>query len=148
MPITLAEYLIFVRNDGIPAILIDNNYFYNIICIKHVEALKGNHYDNFKVIHVSYVAITPIIVDPDVKIPMNLLSITHFPNIITTISIPPNPKDPLEPLGGVIVVVMQLVVPYSKPFKRPLNYLEYKKTLIGMLMYKYSIFLAKLTVKQ
>jgi hypothetical protein len=63
-----------------------------------------------------------------VKIPMNLLSITPFHNVVTTKSIPPNPGgDPLEPLGGVIVVVMQHVVPYSKPFKRLLNYLEYKK---------------------
>ncbi len=148
MLVTLVEYLIFVKNDGIHAILIDNSYFYNIICIECVEALEGNHYDGFKAIPISYVAITPIVVDPDAKIPMNLLLITPFPNIVTTISIPPNPGDPLEPLGGVIVVVMQHVVPYSKPFKRPLNYLEYKKTLIRMLMYEYSKLLAKLTVKQ
>lgn len=45
---------------------------------------------------VSYGAIKPIVVDHDVKIPMNLLLITPFHNVITTKFIPPNPKgDPL-----------------------------------------------------
>ncbi len=35
--------------------------------------------------------------------------------------------DPLQPLGGVIITIVQPVVPYSMPFKKPLNYLEYRK---------------------
>jgi hypothetical protein len=59
---------------------------------------------------------------------MNLLSITPFHNIVTTKSIPPNPRRDLpKPLGGSIVIVVQHVVPYFKPFKGPLNYPKYKK---------------------
>jgi hypothetical protein len=40
----------------------------------------------------------------------------------------PNPgKDPLEPPWGAITIVMQLIIPYSKPFRRPLNYPKYNK---------------------
>jgi hypothetical protein len=96
VPVTSAGYIIFVRNVRILAILVDNSYFYNIICTKHIEALEGNHYNGFKAIPVSYGAIKPIVVDLDVKIPMNLLSITPFHNIVITKSIPPNPRgDPL-----------------------------------------------------
>jgi hypothetical protein len=38
--ITLVGYLIFVRNDGILIILIDNSSFYNKICTEHVKALE------------------------------------------------------------------------------------------------------------
>lgn len=57
---------------------------------------------------------------------MNLLTITPFHNIITIKSIPPNPRgDPPKPLGGATATVVQLVVPYFRPFKRPLNYPKY-----------------------
>ncbi len=59
---------------------------------------------------------------------VNLLSKTPFHNVITTKFVPPNPRrNSLKPLGGATITSMQQVVPYSKPFRRPLNYLEYKK---------------------
>jgi hypothetical protein len=59
---------------------------------------------------------------------VNLLLITFFHNVVTTKSVPVNPKgDLLELLGGDIIAIVQPIIPYSRPFKRPLNYLEYKK---------------------
>jgi hypothetical protein len=54
---------------------------------------------------------------------MNLLLITPFHNIITTKSVPLNSK----PSKSVIPAAIQLVVPYTRLFKKPHNYLEYKK---------------------
>jgi hypothetical protein len=63
-----------------------------------------------------------------VKITMNLLSRTPFHIIITTKFVPPNPrKDPPEPPGSAIITVVQPIVPYSKPCRRQLNYLKYKR---------------------
>jgi hypothetical protein len=59
---------------------------------------------------------------------MNLLLRTPFYNAITPKSIPLDPSgDPIEPLGGVTTTSIQHVIPYYRPFMRPLNYLKYKK---------------------
>lgn len=59
---------------------------------------------------------------------MNLLLITPFHNVVTIKYVPLDLGGDLpEPLGGVTTTFVQLVVPYSKPFKRPLNYPKYKK---------------------
>jgi hypothetical protein len=34
-----------------------------------------------------------------------------------------------KPIGGVVVTLMQPIVPYSKPYMRSLNYFEYKKNI-------------------
>jgi len=42
--------------------------------------------------------------------------------------VPPNQgRDLPKPSRGVIVAYVQPIVPYFRPFKRPLNYFEYKK---------------------
>jgi len=61
MPITSIKYLIFVKNNGIPALLVENNSFYNKGCIKLVEVLKGNQYNGFKTIPINFGAIKPIV---------------------------------------------------------------------------------------
>jgi hypothetical protein len=53
--------------------------------------LERNHYNGFRVIPINVGAIKQIVIDLEVEIPVNLLSITPFHNIITTKSIPPNP---------------------------------------------------------
>jgi len=35
--------------------------------------------------------------------------------------------DPPKPIGGVVVTLMQPIVPYFRPYMKPLNYFEYKK---------------------
>jgi hypothetical protein len=51
-------------------------------------------------------------------------TLTH--DIITT-TIPPNlGGDFLEPPKNVVITFVQPIIPYSKPSRRPLNYLEYK----------------------
>jgi len=128
MLMILAEYPIFVRNDGIFIILIENSFFYDKICTELVEALERNHYNGCKVIPISFGVKKSVVVDPHVEIQVNLLSITLFHNVVTTKFVPVNPKgDLLELLGGDIVATVQPIIPYSRPFKRPLKYLEYKK---------------------
>jgi hypothetical protein len=92
--ITSIKYLVFVKNNGIPIILAENSSFYNKGCIQPFEVLKGNQYNGFEVIPTSFGAIKPIVVDSNVEIPINLLSITPFHNIVTKF-VPPA-------LGGVI----------------------------------------------
>lgn len=62
------------------------------------------------------------------KVPMNLLPKTPFHNVITIKSIPLDPiGDPPKPLISAIITSMQPIIPYSRPFRRPLNYPKYKK---------------------
>jgi hypothetical protein len=99
MLVTLIGYPISVRNDGILTIQVENNSFYNKINTKPIEALEANHYNGFKVLPLSFGAIKPIVVNPNVEMPMNLLSITPFHSIITTKFVPPDLRgDHLEPL--------------------------------------------------
>jgi len=80
------------------------------------------------VILVSSSARKSIIVGFDVEIQVNLLATTPFHNIIIIKFIPPNlGGDPPKPLGGATTTVVQLVIPYFRPFRRPLNYPKYKK---------------------
>jgi len=52
--ITLIGYPIFIRNEGIHAWLVENNYFYNIVHVELVEILEGNQYNDFKTILASF----------------------------------------------------------------------------------------------
>jgi len=61
------------------------------------------------------------------KITLNLLSITPFHVIITIKFVPLDLEgNHLEPPWSVIIKVVQPIVPYSKPFMKPLNYPRYK----------------------
>ncbi len=53
VPIISIEYLISIRNEGIPTWLVENKSFYNKVHIKLVENLEGNQYNDFKAIFVS-----------------------------------------------------------------------------------------------
>jgi hypothetical protein len=69
-----------------------------------------------------------VMVDLDVEALVNLLPKIPFHKLVTIKSIPPNPKgDPPKPPRSVTVAFVQHVIPYCRPFKIPLNYLEYKK---------------------
>ncbi len=68
-----------------------------------------------------------IIVDPNVAIPFNLLLKTTFQSVVIIKSIPIDPSgDLLEPLGGATTTFVQHVIPYYRPFRKPLNYPKYK----------------------
>ncbi len=69
--------------------------------------LKFYQYNDFKVILAKFDTKKPIVVDFDVKIPLNVLSRTPFHNIVTTKFVPPNlGGDPPEPPGGAIITIM------------------------------------------
>jgi hypothetical protein len=82
LPITSIKYLVFVKNNGILALLVENSSFYNKGYIEPIEVLKGSQYNGFKVIPTSFSAIKPIVVNSNVEILVNLLSITPFHNIV------------------------------------------------------------------
>ncbi len=48
VPMITVEYPIFVRNDEILAMLIENNSFHNKVCIEPIETIKGHHSSGFK----------------------------------------------------------------------------------------------------
>ncbi len=59
---------------------------------------------------------------------MNLLLKTPFHSIVTTKFVPPNLRgDPPKPPKGATTKVVQPIIPYHRPFMRPLNYPKYKK---------------------
>ncbi len=53
MPMNMARYPIYVKNDEILAIPTKNGSFYNKFRKKPIETLKRNHYNGFKVVLVS-----------------------------------------------------------------------------------------------
>jgi hypothetical protein len=127
VPMIMAIYLVFVRNDEILAI-VENSSFYDRVHTKLVETLKGNHSNGFKAILVGFGVRTFVVVDHDVELLVNLLSKIPFYCVVTPKSIPPKLEGgPLKPLKGITVSFVQPIVPCFIPFKRPLNYLEYKK---------------------
>jgi hypothetical protein len=59
---------------------------------------------------------------------VNLASKTPFHSVITSKLVPQDWRGILwKPLRGATIAFVQHVIPYSRPFKRPLNYHEYKK---------------------
>jgi hypothetical protein len=120
---TMAQYLISIRNDEIPIILIEKGYFHNTVHTNLIETLEGHHFNGFKVIHVSSNAQKSIMVNPNVEMQVNLLPKTLFHNVIIITFVPPDPRgDPLKPLEGATIAFMQPVIPYFWPLKRLLNY--------------------------
>jgi len=149
MPVTLAGYPISIKNDGIPIILFENSCFYNRIRTKIVEALEKNQYNGFNAIPVCSGAKEFVIVDLNVKTLMNLLSKTPFHNIVTTKYVPPDPRgDPPKPPRCFTTTTAQPIIPCSKPFRKPLNYLKYKEDFDPNATYEYSKPLSMLMVKQ
>jgi len=128
VPVTMAGNLVSTRNDGILIILVENSSFYNTVRTKLVEILEGNHYSGFKVIPVGFGARKFVVVNHDVELLVNLFSKKPFHCVVTTKSIRPNlGRYPLKPPRGITMSYVQPTVPYYRPFRRPLNYLEYKK---------------------
>jgi uncharacterized membrane protein YesL len=67
------EYLVFVRNDEILIVLIENNSFHNKICIEPIETIEGHYSSGFKVTFVSSNARKSVVVDLNVEVLVNLL---------------------------------------------------------------------------
>ncbi len=76
---TMAGYPIFIRNDEIPIVLLENGFFYNRVRREPIEILEGNHYSGFKTIPISSGARIYVVVDPNVKVPMKLIYKNNFP---------------------------------------------------------------------
>lgn len=58
----------------------------------------------------------------------NLISKTPFHIVVITKSVPLDlGGNPPKPLRGATLASIQHVIPYSRPLRRPLSYLKYKK---------------------
>jgi hypothetical protein len=53
VPAIMVEYPIFVKNDEIPIMLIENSSLHNKVCIELIETIEGHDFSGFKVIFVS-----------------------------------------------------------------------------------------------
>ncbi len=127
VPTTTIKHPVFVRNDEIPTMLIENSFFHNKVCIKPSETIR-HHSSGFKLIFVSSSARKYVMVDLDAEMLVNFLLKTPFHDVVTIKSIPQNlGRDPLEPRRGATIAFVQPIIPYSRPFRRPLNYPKYKK---------------------
>jgi hypothetical protein len=69
-----------------------------------------------------------IVIKPNSKLPLNLISKTPFHIIVTTKLVPLDIRgNSSKPPRGATITFMQLAIPYSKPFRKLRNYPEYKK---------------------
>ncbi len=101
MPAIMVEYPIFIRNDEIPTMLIENSSLHNKVCI------EGHHFSGFKVIFVNSSAQKYVVADLDAEVLMNLLPKTPFHNVLTIKSIPLNPRGvPPKPPGSATITSM------------------------------------------
>jgi hypothetical protein len=87
MPMITTRYPISVRNDEILVELVEHGSFYNRVRIEPIETLESNHSSGFKIILINFGARKSIVVNLVVELLVNLLSNTHFHNIIYTKSI-------------------------------------------------------------
>jgi hypothetical protein len=107
VPTITVKYPIFVKNDEIPIMLIENSSLQNKICVELIETMEGHHSSGFKLIFVSFSAQKSIMVDLNAKVLVNLVSKTPFHSVFTIKSIPLNPRgDPPKPLGGATITSM------------------------------------------
>ncbi len=87
----------FVKNDEIFGILVENGSLYNRVHIELIKNLERNHFNVFKAIPISFGARKLVVVNLDVKVLVNLISITSFHNVVIIKIIPLNPRgDPLN----------------------------------------------------
>jgi hypothetical protein len=97
---------------------------------KHTKLVvieQGNYFNGLKIIPIIFSVKKIVIVEADVEILVRLTIGIPFHSVVMTKLVPPNQRVDFSPLRGVIVTFVQLVILYSKPFRKPLKYLEYKK---------------------
>jgi hypothetical protein len=127
MPINEEGYLIPIGNQGIFVILVKKIPLHNLECTKlPIVTSQGNYSHSTRTI--SSILRRFVIIKPYVNIHVRLTTWIPSHNIFPIKLIPLNLRgDLLEPIGSVIVAYVQLVIPYSRPYKKPFNYLKYKK---------------------
>jgi hypothetical protein len=128
VPIINIGYPKFVKINGISTIPSENGPLYNMVHTKFVATLEGNNFSGLKTIPISSSARKYVVAELDVEILMHLTTLIPFPNVVTTKSIVLDlGGDPLEPLRGATITFMQILIPYSRPFRKSLSYIEYNK---------------------
>lgn len=105
---------------------------------KPIVNMQGNYSHITKVTPTRFIPTTFIMtkchVDVDVWLTTKISS--HIIVIITLI--PPNlGRNLFKPSRGVKLMSVQPVIPYSRQYKRPLNYFEYKTKIDLNFMYEY-----------
>jgi hypothetical protein len=81
---TIIGYPVSMNNNKILVVQVENGSLYNKVHTKPIETLEGNHFNGFKVIPINFGVKKSIVVEFHAKVPVNLTSITHFHNIVTT----------------------------------------------------------------
>jgi hypothetical protein len=89
---------------------------------KSIVIEQGNHSNGLKIIPINYYVRQFIIVEVDVEMLVCLTIGIPFHSVLMTKLVPPNLRGDFSPPRGVIITIVQLVIPYSKPFRKPLKY--------------------------
>ncbi len=86
-------------------------------------------------IPTSFMLIKLVVVDTRGTIPKVMTTWSSTITMFISTMLPPNPRgEPSNPLKGSTRVIGRYIVTCTRPFKRPLNYFEYKKKIIQMFM--------------
>jgi hypothetical protein len=128
VPIIKVGYPKFVKINGISTIPSENGPLYNMVHTKFVAISEGNNLSGLKTIPISSSTRKYVVAKPDVEILIHLTTLIPFPSVVTTkLILLDLGGDPSKPLRGATITFMQLLIPYSRPFRKPLNYIEYNK---------------------
>jgi hypothetical protein len=101
---------------------------HNLIYIEPIVTTQKNYSHGTILVPISFVLRRLEVVDPYVDVPLCLTAIIPSNSRIATKSIPLHLGcDPSKPIGGATITFTQCVVPYFRPYRRPLNYSKYKK---------------------
>lgn len=108
------------EDNGIYALLIENS-FEQFNTYKTYCDWTRNHSNGLKIIPINFNLRKFVIVEANVEILVHLTIGIPFHSAVMTRSLPPNLRGDFSPLGGVIVTFVQLVIPYSRPLRKPLK---------------------------
>jgi hypothetical protein len=89
---------------------------------------QGNHFNGPRAIYIIFYVGKYVKTKCVKEIPICIIIGIPPHNVINNKSVPLDPRnDLLEPWGGARKAFMQPIVPYFRPFRRPLNHPKYKK---------------------
>jgi hypothetical protein len=122
MPTNENTYPLFVRNQRIPTILVENFPLHNLVYIEPIVTTQENYSHGNRSIPTKFVLKRFIVKEPFVNVLVLLTIGIPSHNIITTILVPLDLRGNLpRPIGSVVVTFVQPIAHY---YKRPFNYLE------------------------
>jgi hypothetical protein len=124
-------YPILVGNCRVLVVLVEKFPSQHIVCIEPIVATQNTFSHITRTIPTSSIPTRSVMVDPHVDVVVWLTTGILSDMIDTTTTVPLDRRGDLSKLPRYATITsLQHVVPYSRPYKRCLNYLEYKDFLL------------------